>query len=1042
MRKTHILAVFLLCCFSSNLLAQDHFAEIATRLYEDRSSLLIEHKPNALPEKYLPTESKKSAAFKAINKLDTPEELKAELQKEREKYAPFLKEVAPDITRKRERLYLKEFQWREGTYRDPSDLKKAMNQEGTWKTVTIPHFGPPLGRAVTFYSKEIDSSELPTSDERTYLCFRGVDYKATIYLNGIFVGTHEGFFAPFEFDITKFILKGRNTLLVQVENDFTTTGSTNYKDIKRAVGDKIYAATGLGYDDSMAGWHHCPPGMGINQHCYFEGRSSLHINDVFVRPMLKDKKAEAWIEINNKFETFQDVKLKISVYGLNFDQTIIKDMEYTPQSVIVPGIGDLVKPTDNKGINLPMGYESNFMRVDVPMDNFRTWDLEAPWMYQMQVKVLNSEGKLVDEYKQNFGMRSFHMDTTSTPKGMMYLNDRPIRLRGANTMGHEQQCVFKGDFDQLVDDILLAKICNMNFLRLTQRPVQSEVYDYCDKLGLMIQMDLPLFGGLRRPQLAEAFKQVEAMERLGRSHPCIIVDTYINERFPNAEGSPQRSFSARLEYERIFSAFDQAVLLSNPDRVIKAGDGDYDPPSPGLPDNHCYNGWYNGHGLGLGQMYKGYWMPVKPGWYYGCGEFGSEGLDPKSVMYKYYPKEWLPQNAAEDKTWRASVISQAQTHNFHYMWYPTQHSVQDWIDASQEHQRWVTKLTAETFRRDNRMVTFAVHLFIDAWPAGWMKTIMDVDRQPKKAYFAYREALSPLMVSLRSDRDKFYSGEKIKIEAWLSNDMPKEISNYSIRYQLEQNGKPLFANSQQAIIESNLSTFQGYIAFDAPKVSSRKDYTLRIQVCDEKGNVINENDMFVEIFPVIKKAAKKVYLAEDNNPIKEDLIYIGAEITKDISQADVIIMSDYETYNNQISILNAEVEKGKKILFMEIKPGEYDLLGKKVLIAPTVMGKYYFANPRTDHPMMKNYKDFDFKCWYNPAEGYFTPLLYNTIIAPDLTTVVATGTTTWTEAATSMGAVSELEHGKGAFRICEITLAGRTKTNPTAALFLNDLISK
>lgn len=83
------------------------------------------------------------------------------------------------------------------------------------------------------------------------------------------------------------------------------------------------------------------------------------------------------------------------------------------------------------------------------------------------------------------------------------------------------------------------------------------------------------------------------MERLVRKHPSTIMVSYINERFPNAEGQPQRSFGELAEYERLFTALDQAVLITNPDRVIKAGDGDYDPPSPGLPDSHCYNGWYN-----------------------------------------------------------------------------------------------------------------------------------------------------------------------------------------------------------------------------------------------------------------------------------------------------------------------------------------------------------------------------------------------------------------------------------------------------------------
>ena len=77
-------------------------------------------------------------------------------------------------------------------------------------------------------------------------------------------------------------------------------------------------------------------------------------------------------------------------------------------------------------------------------------------------------------------MRDFYQDTESEKKGMFYLNGKKIKLRGANTMGFEQQDVLRRDFNQLIDDILLAKICNMNFWRLTQRPVQDEVNKYCD----------------------------------------------------------------------------------------------------------------------------------------------------------------------------------------------------------------------------------------------------------------------------------------------------------------------------------------------------------------------------------------------------------------------------------------------------------------------------------------------------------------------------------------------------------------------------------
>ena len=221
------------------------------------------------------------------------------------------------------------------------------------------------------------------------------------------------------------------------------------------------------------------------------------------------------------------------------------------------------------------------------------------------------------------------------------------------------------------------------------------------------------------------------MERLVRNHPSNIMVTYINERFPNGEGHPQRNMSKAEDYYRFFKACDQIVHYWNPDRIIKAGDGDYDPPSPGLPDSHMYNVWYNGHGLGLGELHKGYWQKVKPGWYYACGEFGAEAFDSYEVVKKYWPKKWLPEDESEQ--WWPDKVVKAQTYRFHYMWYPTPVKLKDWIEASQNHQAWATRFVTEAFRRDTNMMSFAIHLFIDAWPAGWMKAIMDVDRNPKKA---------------------------------------------------------------------------------------------------------------------------------------------------------------------------------------------------------------------------------------------------------------------------------------------------------------------
>jgi hypothetical protein len=447
-----------------------------------------------------------------------------------------------------------------------------------------------------------------------------VDYQAHVFINDIYVGSHEGFFARFELEFTKHARVGENTLSVRVENDAIHQGNGAWK--QEAEGDKIYAATGLGWDDPALGWHHCPPGMGIWGAVTIEARPVIHLRDVFVRPLLDEKRAEAWIEIFNCTDSQQPVTFSLSLFGQNFSAKLFQGREFDSGQPAGPGV--------------------NYYRFSIPIPKPRLWDTETPWLYQLQVRLSNG-----DVCAQQFGMRSFRMDTEREPRGRLLLNGKEIRLRGANTMGFEQQDVLRGDLDQLRDDLLLAKICHMNFLRLTQRPVQRAVYEMCDRLGIMTQTDLPLFAYLRRNQFCEAVRQAEEMERMVRGHACNIMVSYINEPFPSAWRKNTHRHLTRTELESFFIAADQVVRLANPDRVIKPIDGDYDAPGPGLPDNHCYPGWYNGHGIELGKLHKGYWQRVKPNWLYACGEFGSEGLEAENVMRKLYPPGWLPQSAEE-----------------------------------------------------------------------------------------------------------------------------------------------------------------------------------------------------------------------------------------------------------------------------------------------------------------------------------------------------------------------------------------------------------
>jgi len=457
----------------------DCFAAIATEIVSDRHGDLRHPEAQKKPANRLPLETGSgSSRIPRAKKITTAEELSVALDDLRTHMKSFLQDLSPSLPKTRDMVKIESFQWRVETPEDRAKFDSVQLGGGAWEQVRIPHYGPPLGPASTIYRTSIDLPAEMFARERQVICFDAVDYRCQVYLNGVCLGTHEGFFEAFEFDATDIARASGNVLLVRVENDFTMLGQA-FSD-GDTDGDKIYAATGLGYDDPEEGWHHCPPGMGIWQGVRFEARSRLAITDLFLRPLPSLDAVEIQVEIQNSGSNPPEhVALCVSIYGRNFQACVHENHVHSVSGEWVRGFGDLDHGTPDSEPCL-MGPGKNYLSLTLPMPEAKVWDLETPWLYQAHVSLVDADGGLFDSASRQFGMRRFEQEESSEPKGKFRLNGREIRLRGANTMGNLDLCVFRGDFDQLHDDILLAKLTNLNFLRLTQHPVQREVYEACD----------------------------------------------------------------------------------------------------------------------------------------------------------------------------------------------------------------------------------------------------------------------------------------------------------------------------------------------------------------------------------------------------------------------------------------------------------------------------------------------------------------------------------------------------------------------------------
>jgi len=116
-----------------------------------------------------------------------------------------------------------------------SGAEVAATSGSPWVQVRVPGHWQLEGAFANYHGRVLYRCRFeergPGEGEMLTLRFGGVYYAARVWLNGSYLGGHEGYFAPFEFDCTDVVVGGENELLVEVdspreqdENDRETIG--------------------------------------------------------------------------------------------------------------------------------------------------------------------------------------------------------------------------------------------------------------------------------------------------------------------------------------------------------------------------------------------------------------------------------------------------------------------------------------------------------------------------------------------------------------------------------------------------------------------------------------------------------------------------------------------------------------------------------------------------------------------------------------------------------------------------------------------------
>lgn len=540
---------------------------------------------------------------------------------------------------------------------------------------------------------------------RVRLHFGGVDYYASVWLNGQYLGQHEGHFAPFHFDVTEAVRPGENTLLVRVSAPWdppTPSGAYPIDHVLRGMVKGLYEhGEGL-----------IPPNvnpLGIWRPVWVTLDEGIEIERVRIRAGADGRAEVLVIASNARHEAWQGT-LELAIRAENHDG---------------PGCTQYI------GLTLAPGQREGLHRLSIPEPRlWWPWDHGNPHLYRLSATLRGLDGRTIHAHEEVFGLRS--VELVRTRERFIYrINGRDVFLRGTSYMPglYLSECTAAG----IAADIEAARRANLNLLRVHVHVSPPEVYDLCDRAGIMVWQDFELnwthtpTPDFERRALA---LQREMIDLLG-NHASVITWACHNE--------PTMVFTRRENLEfHPDPALYAAAREQDPTRPVFICSGQMDQDWQRAGDTHCYYGaLWSAHYTDVHRF------PIKLG-----TEFGFEAPAAESTL-RAHPEVWERLGHLEGQ-----------------------------IEALWQYQAELTRYYIEHFRRLRaRSCGGYVHFWLADLVAQVGCGVLDSRRVPKGGYEALRIASQPLQVALEYDR-------RCPLALWIFNDTLADYPEASLEWEV------------------------------------------------------------------------------------------------------------------------------------------------------------------------------------------------------------------------------------------------------------------
>ena len=330
---------------------------------------------------------------------------------------------------------------------------------------------------------------------QVFLHFDGIKSASYIWINGRKVGYSQDSMLPAEFNVTKYLKRGKNTLAVEV-----------------------YRWSDSSYLEDQDMWRL----SGIYRNVYLFSTPQVHIRDFAVRTDLNDSYTDASLMVRPRITNYstQDLKgwnVKAQLYDAKNEPVLPEALSRSVTSIIRE--------------RYPQRGNVPFALLQTTIKNPRKWSDENPYLYTLVLTLKDSGGKVVEIESCRIGFREVEIKD-----GQLFVNGKSIKLFGVNRHEHDPDHGRAIPVSRMIQDIKLLKTHNLNAVRTSHYPDDPTWYDLCDEYGIYLIDEANLethgVGGYfsNVPAWNTAFMEraIRLVER-DKNHPSVIIWSLGNE---------------------------------------------------------------------------------------------------------------------------------------------------------------------------------------------------------------------------------------------------------------------------------------------------------------------------------------------------------------------------------------------------------------------------------------------------------------------------------------------------------------------------------